>query len=218
MSNAAQLANLDNLLKIFGSFGGLASINATGTISAANVGKLVNVACASAGQTISLPAASSMPAGGLLFLVNRGTAYTLSRSGADTLSADGSVKTSFAIPTGGAVFAVSNGVDGWLVSGPGLISQQGDLAALLTGSGWQKLPSGLILRWITATTNASGIATVTLPIAFPTGIVKALITAAGTNSVATLGAVTSSTVGVNCFTGSTGAGKAENVAILAIGY
>ncbi len=90
--------------------------------------------------------------------------------------------------------------------------------ASLAGNGYQKLPSGLIIQWATVTTNASGVATATLPIAFPNAILKAFLTPAGANSVATIGVSTASTVGVNCYTGHTGAGKAENVSLIAIGY
>lgn len=40
----------------------------------------------------------------------------------------------------------------------------------LTGNGYIKLPGGLIVQWGGVNTDAAGDATVTLPVAFPTGI------------------------------------------------
>lgn len=42
-------------------------------------------------------------------------------------------------------------------------------AQTLAANGYQKLPGGLIIQWGTASTNASGVATFTYPITFPTG-------------------------------------------------
>jgi hypothetical protein len=144
----------------------------------------VNVTCASAGQTISLPLANSVPAGGSFYIYNQGNAYTLARSGSDFFSADGSSKTSFLIPTGGIVEAVSNGVNGWTVGGTGLNSQVGDFQSSLASSGYQKLPSGLIIQWgATADLAINTNATLNFHVAFPTACLRVL--ASATNSLTT---------------------------------
>lgn len=55
-----------------------------------------------------------------------------------------------------------------------------DFDANVTGSGWQKLPSGLIMQWgtVSAASGASRIAAITYPIAFP----SAVYTLIGTDS------------------------------------
>ncbi|MEO0682720.1 MAG: hypothetical protein AAF192_20155, partial [Pseudomonadota bacterium] len=53
-----------------------------------------------------------------------------------------------------------------------------DFGALLTGNGWQRLPSGLILQWGNASTadaGAAGLLTLALPIAFPTAMLSAVV-------------------------------------------
>jgi len=68
----------------------------------------------------------------------------------------------------------------WVAMGP----------SLLSSNGYLKLPNGTILQWGTATTNASGVATVTWPLAFPTaalGAVCAANNSTASNAVANVG-------------------------------
>jgi len=155
--------------RALGNCAGSAGITATGTLNPTDAGKPINVACASAGQTISLPASASVPAGAGYLLSNQGQPYTLSRSGSDTLSADGSIKATFAIPNGTMAVAVSSGGGQWLVGGPGLMSQSGDFTSSKGGNGYQKLPGGLILQWgVGAAVQSPGTNFVSWPVAFPT--------------------------------------------------
>ncbi|MCU0092217.1 phage tail protein [Pseudomonas koreensis] len=77
---------------------------------------------------------------------------------------------------------------------------------------------GLILQWGGGQTSAGGTASVALPLVFPNAVLKAFVSASGTNSVATVGAVAANSIGLNCFIGSTGAGKSENVQFFVIGH
>jgi phage-related tail fiber protein len=77
---------------------------------------------------------------------------------------------------------------------------------------------GLILQWGGGATAAGGTTSIALPIVFPTAVLKAFVSASGTNSVPTVGVVATNSIGINCFSGNTGVGKAENVQFLAIGY
>lgn len=45
----------------------------------------------------------------------------------------------------------------------------------LSASGWQRLPSGLIIQWGAGTSNASGDISVAFPIAFPTAVARAVV-------------------------------------------
>jgi hypothetical protein len=45
----------------------------------------------------------------------------------------------------------------------------------LAASGYQKLPSGLIIQWGSSTTAGSGTVAVTYPVAFPTGTLKVVV-------------------------------------------
>lgn len=50
-------------------------------------------------------------------------------------------------------------------------------ASSLAASGYQVLPSGLIVQWGNGSTNGSGVATVTFPLAFPTAMYQLIPTA-----------------------------------------
>jgi hypothetical protein len=65
-------------------------------------------------------------------------------------------------------------------------------AQSLAASGYQKLPSGLIIQWGTATTNGSGQASVTFPLAFPTRAASATANV-GSSSVTNCVLATSAT-------------------------
>ena len=66
-----------------------------------------------------------------------------------------------------------------------------------TTSGYQKLPSGIIIQWgVTASVSDGGSATVTFPIAFPTALLNAMVTnqgSGGGNFGGTSAALTSTT-------------------------
>lgn len=69
-----------------------------------------------------------------------------------------------------------------------------EFAALLSGNGYQKLPSGLIIQWGTAPQSIG--ATVSFPIAFPNAVLQAVATstASASNSMAVVTALTTSQI------------------------
>jgi len=107
-----------------------------------------------------LTAATSL-SGADLFLVRQGTtekSAALSVLTPDaTLTAKGLVELATAAETVAGVDAVRAVTPSGLMSG---------FVSSLTASGYQKLPSGLIIQWGRASVNASTTLTVTLPIAF----------------------------------------------------
>jgi hypothetical protein len=93
----------------------------------------------------------------------------------------------------------------------------------LNASGFQKIPGGLIVQWVSTTTSVSGFSTITLPVTFPNGIVGAVFTS-GDNAVsptqrtfATTGPATNSQVRVYA-TNSAGNQVAVSVFGIVIGY
>ena len=92
----------------------------------------------------------------------------------------------------------------------------------LSGNGYQKLPSGLIIQWGQASTNASGLATITFPMAFPTyiGTVVPSIILAGP-STTSLGWTSGSNSGCSIYAANSATGAALNgyqIRWIAIGY
>lgn len=92
----------------------------------------------------------------------------------------------------------------------------------LTGNGYQKLPSGLIIQWGSIQTAANGIGSVTFPIAFPTAVNNVVVSyQAAASGGATAANFYSPTVsGVNVYTFITNTAAAASFAVMwmAIGY
>lgn len=94
-----------------------------------------------------------------------------------------------------------------------------EFGALMTGTtGWQKLPSGLIVQWGIVSTLSSGDTTVSYPIAFPTAV-KSVVGTAGSGTVfmafCTNGTTTTSFL---CNANSAGGRNAASCSWMAIGY
>lgn len=110
----------------------------------------------------------------------------------------------------------------WYASGGGFGTDA--FLSNLASSGYQKLPSGLIIQWGAQTSNASGVGSVTLPIAFPNAHLRTMLTArngAPYNSCVSIGAQGTTTFAFYTTTavaGATPAALALGVDYLAIGY
>lgn len=173
------------------------------------------------GKTITLPPTSGLPTGATIHFSAGGSSTTIACANGDFVAPSpggGGTISSFTIDALDSVVLVNLGTGWRMVGGSHLNKHSGQFSASLNGSGYQKLPSGLIIQWGGGLTSTGGVATIAFPITFPTGVTKAFVSASGTNSVPTVGVVASNSIGINCFSGNTGAGKAENVQFLAVGY
>jgi hypothetical protein len=108
----------------------------------------------------------------------------------------------------------------------GYAHKQNDFVNMLGTSGYQILPSGLIMQWGSSGTGAASSAgstgTVTLPIAFPSVICSVNLTTlyntgAGTTSIRVIGVPTLSSFGWATYSGST-ATASDKIYWQAIGY
>lgn len=137
-----------------------------------------------AGGTVNsatLPLLSSVPVGSTLTIAAISSSLTLLRQGTDTLwvTSNSSLMTSIAVNFGDTL-TLTAAPFGWVCTGgSAMYAYQGNtgvFASLLTLNGYQKLPSGLIRQWGVVTTDANGLATATLPIAFTTSQLQAGVT------------------------------------------
>lgn len=109
-------------------------------------------------------------------------------------------------------------VDQVLQALPAALASRPELARSLSANGYQRLPGGLIVQWGSATTNGSGDAIVTFPLAFPTAGRVALGNSGSTTGIVSVGDPT--TTGVTFFL-RTSAGAAVTgsvVRYIVIGY
>lgn len=201
--------------RALGNYSGLAAYGSSTALTAADAGKYINFSAVAVSQTLTLPAASSVPAGTAFFIQNTGQPFTLSRAGADTMSVSGSTLTTLLLNTGSQVNAVSNGAGFWYLTGTGTLGQLGDFGSNLVSAGYQKLPSGLVIQWGTTAVATSGDLVQTLPIAFPSLFMNVIVTQAYTAGSGSIGYAAANPTSLGTFTwrGSTVANAYQFIAI-----
>lgn len=91
----------------------------------------------------------------------------------------------------------------------------GSFSQAFSASGYQRLPSGLIIQWGTATTPLAATTGVTLPIAFPTANVASFANGNGSSGDKNTTVSAKSTTSISIFNGDNGA---STCSWLAIGY
>jgi hypothetical protein len=218
--NDTSLATTAFVQRALGSLSGFSTVNANTTLTAAHAGRGVYL---SAAAVATLPLANTVPAGTLIYFSSLTSgAPSVARQSTDTIAAasGSSALTSMALLDGEDLILESNGNNQWVaIGGSARLKYAGGFGASLGDSGYQKLPSGLIIQWGTGTTNASGLATVTWPIAFPTAVLFAGAYLNNANN-STVQANTPTTTGCNVtsYIANTGAGQANNFRHLSIGH
>ncbi|MGJ7514304.1 phage tail protein [Pseudomonas baetica] len=164
----------------------------TESILAADMGKM-HFASAAGATTLTLPAASAVPAGASFTIMGTASGVaTISRAGADNIIPQSSPVNSIALSNGDVLTFVSSGAGSWYVFGSAQLGSSAAFGASLAVNGYQKLPSGLIEQWGSVSVLDNSEQTITLPIAFPNAIFSAVVSvpsagAAGAGEFATAG-------------------------------
>jgi len=193
---------------------------ATSTLTSANVGKATLINVNSSVQT--LPLGSTLPDGALIALESVGLSNTIQRQGTDGIyTLTGTPVTSLAMGQGDTLQLVwSAGAANWIIiGGSAALQYAGLFGSSIAVSGYQKLPSGLIIQWGTGTGVVGAGATYNFPIAFPTNCRAVIATAVATANMAvvqeSVPTTTSFTFGVY---NTSNARTAQNIEWFAIGY
>jgi len=157
-----------------GNLADVISYSSAGTISAADAGKLIRLG--GAGVTHTLPSAAAVRVGSVFTIQHTGTAgnMIIQTSGSDVIDSGATSAASIQIGLGETAIITALGSATWncfIVP-----SVDSSFASSLSGNGWQKLPSGMIIQWGTVSVGAVSTATVTLPVTFPVGGVFATAT------------------------------------------
>ncbi|MGF6130165.1 hypothetical protein QF019_005400 [Pseudomonas frederiksbergensis] len=142
---------------------------------AAHVGSLVH--CYGIGPvSYSIPdsAAYGLQAGATIRLQNwSAVSLTLSTQGADRMQESLSISPSTAsrsIPSDTYVDMTYVGDGAWVLLGTGVVGKTAPFGALMSPNGYQKLPSGLIIQWMTALFPKAALST---PFNLPTAFLNA---------------------------------------------
>lgn len=198
---------------------GVSVVSANASLSNSNIGGTV-IANAASAITLTLPAANSVPAGARIEFLNINTGVaTAQRAGSDSIYGNGTAVNSMSLGAGDTLTLESNGSNSWYaVGGSAQLGSAALFGATLSGNGYQKFPGGLIIQWGIFSSNAGG-NTVTLPIAFPNVLLRALGTAGTGSYVIGLGSGTTTTQIFYCYDSASKAVTGGiNVNYVCIGY
>lgn len=167
---STKLATTDFVQRALGSFSGISSIAiANAELTTADCGKLIAVSVAS---TVTLPLAGDVAAGACIYLSATGVGdVVMKRAGADTIVRNDGVNVASLTIKAGTSVQLRKGLanSAWIVvAGDAMLPYSSLFGASLSGIGFQKLPSGLILQWGEMSTGSTTTGTVTFPVSFPT--------------------------------------------------
>ncbi|MGV8860187.1 MAG: phage tail protein [Pseudomonas sp.] len=169
------LATTEFTQRALGNFSGGRAENASGvTLPTTDVGKFVALYLG-ASQTVALPLLQSVQEGATITLHNPTTFdKIITVNGADKLSPDGTLYTIFTLKQGDTINVTSQS-SVWRLHGVGAMKYSAQFANLLTASGYQKQPSGLIMQWGSANIGTANTGqTVTYPMTFPGGVLSTM--------------------------------------------
>jgi hypothetical protein len=148
-------------------FASWAQLGATATLTAAQAaGQAIQLS--GANMILTLPLAASVPSGTAIYFFSTATGNGVARQGSDNVYVSGSnVTTTIPLQSGDSMMVVSSGSNWYVCGGSVQWKYAPGQAALLSGIGYQKFPSGLILQWGTFVASASADTPITWPLAFP---------------------------------------------------
>jgi hypothetical protein len=174
--NSMKLATTAAIQRALGSFSSTANNGATTIVlGASDIGSMVYLSSPSA-KTVTLPNTAGFAGGAAIALQNysgTGSATINAYGGASVIDNTIGATSSITLLPGESVILSFDG-NYWRCFGTYTMRIGAPFAANLSGSGYQKLPSGLILQWGSGST-ASSAGSVTFPIAFPTAFANASI-------------------------------------------
>lgn len=210
--NDTSLATTEFVQRALGQLRGYTITSGLTALGVSDVNKIINV---STGSTITLPATSGIVAGCtvLLFGTMTSSTATIAPASGDSLVVGKTTVANLTLGPGDSVLAVYQTAGAWLLLGTAQLGNSNQFASSLASSGYQKLPSGLIVQWgVLGTVSPSG-STWTFPIVFPNAALRCFATSYNNTPYKVSNGVPTTT-GVTVY-GETGSISAN---LFAIGY
>ena len=164
-----KLATMAAVQRALGNFSGVAGLAAATTLTNAALG-ITQLLGGVSNYNVTAPLAATCPAGSRLeFFCISNVQVNVIMQGTDQLIIQSTAGTGLALGPGDNLTIESNGVNWYAVGGTANLKNSVQFGASLASSGYQKLPSGLIIQWGGVTTSAASDVTITFPFTFPTG-------------------------------------------------
>ncbi|HEF4743292.1 TPA: hypothetical protein SAO08_003144 [Burkholderia multivorans] len=187
--NSTKLATMAALSAAGVRFSSFGSISGTYSLALTDLPKIIAVQAN--GQTITLPPVTDQHIGAVqrLFIYpGSSNTVTVQGSGVQQVSTPTTLGSSVVVSANGFTDFIWEGTatQHWEVSGAGVMDKIPAFASSLASSGYQKLPSGLLIQWgITAGIPAASTGTTTFPIAFPTALRSVVATYSNSSNTTT---------------------------------
>jgi hypothetical protein len=165
--NGKTLATTEFVQRALGNFGGQTNIvTLPASLTPAMAGRRIVVTGPGA---LTLPSLSASPVGSKFYILNIGTGdVTVNRQGTDTIVALAKTLTSITVQSASNVVVTCGDNNYVIEEGASSLKYSNEFSALLSPNGYQKLPSGLIIQWMTAQFSKAALTIpFNLPIAFP---------------------------------------------------
>lgn len=221
--NDTSIATTEFVQRALGNFQNVSGTSVGTSLSAADGGKTYFVYGASP-FTLKLPPQDSVIATGwaITIICTAQSSITIAAQGTGVI--DGTNTTgpvaSITIGFGESVTLVYQGSGKYFALGANSANMKQSLmfGSYLATTGYQKLPSGLILQWGSYSVSANSSATVTLPITFPNSFLNASATFNQQDTVAASGCISAFIVSASQIRVSNSIAAAKSAFWFAIGY
>lgn len=212
---SGRLATTEFVQRAIGSFQSGFEVTTSIKLVAADVGRWVNLA-GTVPFTVTLPTLDSVPDGATFLFHNdaAGVAHTLIPAGSDRFAAAGLAYSTLTVGHGEFVI-VTKAATVWRTAGSAVLKNEAQFGSSLTGNGWQRLPSGLIIQWGSVTrtgvTNAPVLnGSINYSMAFPNAVLSLVAASRDTANTEVYGNAGTTPVVVNVSSG-TNAGFIYNL-------
>lgn len=161
---------LQALRSFQGNFSSLVPLTGAAVLTAAAAGK-THLLAGAGSYTVTLPLASSVPAGATLTFAASAGSISVTRQDADQIFPNSNGTNTVVLNNGDNLTLVSSGAGWFAVSGTAVLGNAlQSFGNSLAAGGYQRLPTGLIIQWGSVTSSSAGDVSVTFPIAFPVSI------------------------------------------------
>lgn len=163
--NGTSLATTAFVQRALGNYAGQVSVSTSRSLLASESGLIVN---AYGTITVTLPVSSGVPLAGASYQINNAGSgiVTVTAGAGDNLYGIGNATPrTFVLGSGDSITVAYVGGTSWYAWGGLQLGASAAFGSSRAADGYQKLPSGLIIQWGSATPSAS---TLNFPVAFPT--------------------------------------------------